>query len=109
MVVSSFINFINLCQKAYRFRFKYLYYYGTRVISRPADLRSDVFARVTTTLRPEIEFFMEEAEKPDPRLCDHDWMIIAVFCMGTITEHMNQLIINLRRNESPYQCGVWKR
>jgi hypothetical protein len=48
-VVSSLINFINLCQKAYRFQFKYFYYYGTRVISRPADLRSDAFARVTTT------------------------------------------------------------
>jgi hypothetical protein len=44
MVVSSFINLINLCQKAYRFRFKYLYYYGTRVISPPAELRSDAFA-----------------------------------------------------------------
>jgi len=41
-VVSSFINFIDLCQKAYRFQFKYFYYYGTRVISRHAELRSDV-------------------------------------------------------------------
>ena len=49
IVVSSFINFINLCRKAYRFQFKYLYYYGTRVISRPAELRSDAFAPVTTT------------------------------------------------------------
>jgi hypothetical protein len=102
-VVSSFISFINLCQKAYRFRFKTLNCYG---ILRPADLRSGAFALVTTTLRPEIEFFLEEAEKPDPRLCDHDWMIVAVFCMGTVTEHMNQLIINLGMNESPSHCGV---
>jgi hypothetical protein len=49
IVVSSFINFINLCQKAYRFQFKYFYYYGTRVMSRLAELRSDACSRVTTT------------------------------------------------------------
>jgi hypothetical protein len=49
IVVSSFINFINLYQKAYRFQFKYFFYHGTRVISRHAELRSDAFfARVTT-------------------------------------------------------------
>jgi len=49
IVVSSFINFINLCQNAYRFQFKYFYYYGTKVISRPAELRSNAFAPVITT------------------------------------------------------------
>ena len=49
IVVIVVSGFINLCQKAYRFQFKYFYYYGTRAISRPAELRSDAFARVTTT------------------------------------------------------------
>ena len=49
IVVSSFYNFIDLCQNTYRFQFKYFYYYGTRVISRSAELRSDAFAPVTMT------------------------------------------------------------
>lgn len=68
-----------------------------------------MFCPYNYDLRPEIEFFLEKAEKPDPRLCDHDWMIIVVFCMDIVTEQMDQLIINLTRNESPYQCDVWRR
>jgi len=44
-----------------------------------------MFCPYNYDLRPEIEFFLEKAEKPDPRLCDHDWMIIVVFCMDIVT------------------------